>query len=288
MQHHLEEASTQNLAELFDRKINLSEHVNGGTSDLQSDKVDLEGQPHPVAPQINYSISQHYTHSAHVIHVVSAHQTSQTPANGNLQPGLSMYQTLAQHNIPPASLLPSQLNLFEQADKDQRSRLIQLWTISPPTRKELADGIGEYQSTTLEQEEERAWMRHQHKSSIDEPQATGEQVDANFFSRSLSSREGLPTAEMYMTSGYEQIARHEHRYPETPGLANVSPSAGLLFGTQYKHATDPVHLSTGWQRAEFELDPMEHQYVMLDQIEQFPGQAQNIVHIHEPEDEEMF
>lgn len=282
MQDQLEEASSQNFAELFNRKISLAEPVSSDGSSRQSDSADLQEQPQSVAPQISYNISQHYTHSAHVVHVVNAHQTTHTPTNASLHPGLSVYQTLVQHNISPASLLRSQLNLFEQADNDQRSRLIQLWSISPPTHTELADGIGEYQSTTLKQEEERAWMRHQQKWGMDQSQTAGEQIDPNLVSRSLSGEDGLPTAEMYMTSGYEQMAQ------QGPGLAGLSPSVGLIFGTQYKHATDPVYHSTGWQRAGFELEPKEHQYVMLDQIDQFPAQAQNIVHIHEPEDEEMF
>ena len=140
----------------------------------------------------------------------------------------------------------------------------------------------------MEQEEERAWVRHQRNPGRDQSRTGGEQIDSNLFSRSLSGGEGLSTAEMYMTSGYEQMAQQDHQHPgQGAGLADLSPSVGLLFGTQYKHATDPIYHSTGWQRAGFELEPQEHQYVMLDQIDRFPAQTQNIVHIHEPEDEEM-
>lgn len=79
-------------------------------------------------------------------------------------------RTLVQNGISPASLLRSQLLLFEEAEDDQRSRLIQLWRIVPPTYarnggQELADRLGEYQTTNLAQEEELAWLRKQREDS---------------------------------------------------------------------------------------------------------------------------
>lgn len=327
-QKHLEDLSSQTLAELFNRKISLSNTVEDSRIHLlQSDPVDLELQTQEherqlvepqqhgqqptqeqaqervqedaqevvqlVAPTVNYSISQHYTHSAHIVNAVNAQKAASLPPNESSGRGLSIYQTLVQHNIPPASLLQSQLTLFEQADSDQRSRLIQLWTISPPNYnirggKEQADGIGESQTTTLEQEEARAWRRHQQIPSATQQQHDDEQMDRSFVPMCIIQEEGLPSAELYMTSGYEQLAQRDYQHQQqNSGLANVSSSVGLIFGTQYTAATDPVYQSKSWHSDRFGLQPMEHQYGIFDQINQLQAQAPGIVHIHEPEDEEM-
>ncbi|MCJ1430505.1 hypothetical protein MMC29_008423 [Sticta canariensis] len=319
-QQHLEDLSSQSLAELFNQKISLSSPVEDNRIHLQqSNPADLQQQAQQgqeqaqqgqeqaqeqmheqaeevaqwVAPAVNYSISQHYTHSAHVLNAVNAQQAANSPHHTNSGRGLSIYQTLVQHNISPASLLRSQLTLFEQAGNDQRSRLIQLWSISPPNynshgSQEQADEIGEYQNTTMEQEEARAWMRQQRHTSMTQQQDEHEQMDRSLVPMCLNKEESLPSAELYMTSGYEQLSQrdYQHQY-QNPELANVSPSVGLIFGTRHKPATDPIYQSKGWHSDGFGLGPMEHQYGMFDQINQLQAQAQGIVHIHEPEDEEM-
>lgn len=319
-QQNLEDFSSQSLAELFNRKISLSNPVEDNRIHLQqSNPVDLQQQAQQgheqaqqgqeqaqeqmheqteevaqwVAPAVNYSISQHYTHSAHVVNAVNAQQAASSPPYATSGRGLSIYQTLVQHNISPASLLRSQLTLFEQAGNDQRSRLIQLWSISPPNNnshgtQEQADEIGEYQNTTMEQEEARAWMRHQRHASMTQQQDEHEQMGRSLVPMCLNKEEGLPSAELYMTSGYEHLSQRDYQHQhQNPGLANVSPSVGLIFGTRHKPATDPIYQSKGWHSDGFGLEPMEHQYGMFDQINQLQAQAQGIVHIHEPEDEEM-
>lgn len=321
MQHQdLEDLSSQSLAELFNRKISLSSPVEENRIHLQqSNPVDVQQQSQRqqhgqqqaqeqaqeqvqvqvqevaqwVAPAVNYSISQHYTHSAHVVNAVNAQQAANFPPNANSGRGLSIYQTLVQHNIPPASLLRSQLTLFEQADSDQRSRLIQLWSISPPAHnsyeaQEQADDIGEYQTTTLEQEEARAWRRHQQIVSVTQQQGEDEQMDRSLFPTCTTKEEGLPSAELYMASGYEQLAQRDYQQQQQNlELTNVSPSVGLIFGPGYKPTPDPIYESKSWHSDGFGLQPMEHQYGIFDQINQLQAQVQGIVHIHEPEDEEM-
>lgn len=321
-QEPLEDLSSQNLAELFNRKISLSTTVEDNRIHLQqSNQVDLQQQAQQqqheqqqvrdhvqdqvhdqeqtqevaqwVEPTINYSISQHYTHSAHVANAVNAQRATNSLSNASPTRGLSIYQTLVQHNIPPASLLRSQLTLFEQADSDQRSRLIQLWSISPPDYKchegqKQADDVSEYQNTTLEEEEARAWMRHHRHLSMTQQQDEDEQMDRSLVPICITKEEGLPSAELYMASGYEQLSQRDYQHQQqNPGLANVSPSVGLIFGTRYKPATDPIYQSKGWHSDGFGLQPIEHQYGIFDQISQLQAQAQGIVHIHEPGDEEM-
>lgn len=77
---------------------------------------------------------------------------------------------LIKNGISPSALLNSQLTLFEHADDEQRSRLIELWRVVPPTYARnggqgLADQLGEHQSTTVGQEEELAWLRYQRDSN---------------------------------------------------------------------------------------------------------------------------
>lgn len=195
MQHYSGDMSGQHLAELFSRNLNLSGHEIDERTDLQPAPVVPEEKVAEEASKFNYSISQHYTHSAHIVKTPSILLPVSTTAkenpdikypNGTIsQPctenahnfdvvnsvsvptlamettnrGLSIYQTLAQHHIRVASLLPSQITLFEQADDDQRSRLIQLWSISPGITlgcQGTADGIDDYQNVTTEMEEEQA------------------------------------------------------------------------------------------------------------------------------------
>lgn len=309
-QQHLEDLSSQSLAELFNQKISLSAPAEDNRIHLQqSNPADLQQQTQQqpqeqvqeqaqhlsrwVAPAVNYSISQHYNHSAHAVNAVNAQQAASSPRNANSGRGLSVYQTLVQHNIPPASLLRSQLTLFEQADSDQRSRLIQLWSISPPGYKgrgaqEQTDDISEYQNTTMEDEEAQAWMRHQRHISMTQQQDVEEQIDRPLLPMCIDKEEDLSSTELYMASGYEKLAQRDYQHQQqNPGLANLSPSVGLIFGTRYKPATDPIYQSNGWHSDGYGLQRMEHQYGIFDQINQLQAEAQGIVHIHEPEDEEM-
>lgn len=293
MQHG--DLSGHDLAELFRQKISLSPYMNDGGNHasqpvLAEVQEPMQGEE---TPSINYSISQHYNHSAHVVQAINANQASAAHVVEFPQTGLSIYQTLAQHNIPPSSLLRSQLTLFEQADDDQRSRLIQLWSISPPSYttnegQDLAGRLVEFQTSTLEREEEIAWLRHQRSASREQYH------DENGLSGGIQSGryafEGTDHhgAEAYITSGYELLAQRDYDQQQKKTVtANLSPSVGLILGDRYNHATDPVYERNGQQPEVLGKRPTEHQYGMFDQINHFQVQPQHIVTIHETEDEEM-
>ncbi len=115
------------------------------------------------------------TKSAHVI-----------PALHPLQPSKQdiASRMLIKNGISPSALLRSQLTLFEQADDDQRSRLIELWRIVPPTYARnggqgLADGLGEYQTTTVGHEEELAWLRYQKEADREDASSMGNYINKN-------------------------------------------------------------------------------------------------------------
>lgn len=293
MQQH-EGFSSNDLAELFRQKISLSPYMNNSSSHASQPLVTevQELVQEEETPAINYSISQHYHHSAHVVEAINADQASVAHVVGFPQTGLSIYQTLAQHNITPSSLLRSQLTLFEQADDDQRSRLIQLWSISPSNYttnegQELVDRFAEYQTRTLEQEEESACFRHQRSALKEQYHDESESGDIQS-GRTLFEGDDHNGAEAYITSGYELLAQRDYNQQQKRTIrTNLSPTVGLILGDLYNHATDPVYDRNGQQPEDLGKQPTEHQYGMFDQINRFQAQPQHIVTIHETEDVEM-
>ncbi len=94
---------------------------------------------------------------------------------------------LIKNCISPSALNHSQLTLFEHADDEQRSRLVELWRIVPPTETRnggqgLADQSGEHQTTTVRQEEELAWLRYQRDSNGQDTSSFGNYHDQNQYS----------------------------------------------------------------------------------------------------------
>ncbi len=158
IQQYPSDAPTQQLADLFRQNLKLS--VEAGE---QTTSSDLPVQPYNSdqnsEPPIQYNISQHYTHTAHV-----------APALHPLQPSVQDHASrlLIQNDIPPSSLLRSQFELFERSNVDQQAKLAMLWRLAPPNHgrhghagQELYDNLGEYQTTTFEREEGLAWSRYQ-------------------------------------------------------------------------------------------------------------------------------
>ena len=287
--------SNHDLAELFQQKVNLSSDNNHDSSHASQPALAevQEVRQEEEAPSIYYSISQHYTHSAHVVQAVNTDQSSNTQAVGISRGGLSIYQTLAQHNIPPSSLLRSQLTLFEQADDDQRSRLIQLWSISPPSYN-TNEGQGqherhdEYQTRTLDDEEKSAWLRYQRSMLMEEHHNEGGPAGGAHSEGDSSEGEDRNVAETYITSGYELLAQRDYDQQLKRAVgANLSPSVGLIFGDRYNHATDPVYDRNMHQPEDPAHHSVDRQYGMFDQINHFQVQHQHVVTIHETEDEEM-
>lgn len=308
MQRYSEDISGQHLAELFSRNLILSGHGDHQRTDLQPALIVPEEKAAEEAPKFNYSISQHYTHSAHIVKNPSldvpvttvkespdirflngtiSQQCTESAHNFDLvnsvpvptvamettNRGLSIYQILAQHHIRVASLLPSQVTLFEQADDDQRSRLIQLWSISPGITlgcQGMADGIDDYQNVTIEREEEQALARWKEILSSDMDLEVAHACVPIY----VSNREPIQAAEVYMKSGYEQLAERDYQKQERE-FVNVAPAVGGMISIPYKQATDPVY------QAKWQFDNMKHEYVMYDEL------TTDTVFIHEPVDEEM-
>ncbi|KAH8815410.1 hypothetical protein F5884DRAFT_177270 [Xylogone sp. PMI_703] len=260
-------AMAEDLATLFSR--NLSLH-----------------NPPPVAPveqaadtssQITYSISQHYHHSAHV--------AKQTPRSTSEPPQTDQLTTeiiLSRHGVDAATLFPSQIELFRSAEPGQQMRLIELWRISPPNYggHALAQDLGTWPATSLQQEEEMAKLRHErqmmqeriaqaghHQHSVDNIDDAMSDESTNGPLTPIQGGDGrwnAADAEPYMSSGYELLARREYELSALPSRDIYSHFGTSVGGPSYNTATDPVYkhnATEDWQnRMLQQQQEMENQY----------------------------
>ena len=202
--------------------------------DMQPPTPDMSNPPTPqVVPQpapITY-ISQHYHHSAHS---APASTAKDIPASTILKGA----------GVNADVLLPSQLLLFKNAQRDQQERLIELWRIVPPT---YADQLGSrdagtWPQTSLEIEEEAARQRWEKQ----------EQEKLKYLSV-FPGQESRGNAEPYMSSGYD---------------ADMSIDSEAQ---SHRQATDPAYnREREWWHMAAE-EPMEHQYGMLQQVQMMRG-----------------
>lgn len=183
----------------------------------------------PQAAPITY-ITQHYHHSNHQA------PTTDVPVSTILE----------QVGINASALLPSQLQLFKNADGEQRQRLIELWQIAPPTygNQMHPDSVGNWPQTSMEKEEEAA----RYRLHLTEQERL----------KNLSILPGpdVRGAEPYIVSGYSSL-------PNINGVtAPTEHGSGIQREQQYQPSTDPVYNSREWWQLG-EEEPMEHQYGML-------------------------
>ncbi|KAE8864937.1 hypothetical protein PTNB73_05825 [Pyrenophora teres f. teres] len=215
-----EDASMQQdeLARLFSANMNLS-HVTAQPVQTQAP------QEQEQAPKQIVYASQHYTHSHHV----PLRSTSE-PAMETQTTCSDLAAVLLRNSIDPTLLFPSQMDLFQNADDDQRLRLLELWRISP----RQAVKVTQQQQNELAQQE--AIQQHQQQ---------------------LEQSMGTANAEPYMSSGYEMMARRE--YEES--MRADTPVEEM---NKYNQATDPVYNNTGnnglWQKQVGSVSDMENNY----------------------------
>ena len=253
MQQTLPEMSTLQLTEMFSQNMDLSNGDSKAAGQPTSHPPSVEPIESP-QPTIKYSISQHYTHSAHVVQNLHPLQPSTEDTASRM---------LIKHGIAPSSLLRAQLTLFEQADEDQRSRLIELWTIVPPTYarnggQDLADKFGEYQITTLAQEEELARQRY-YGNGVEGKTGGNIQVEQ------VQDHKPPPPVDFFMQSSSEGLQRViSQHFPTTAG-------PGQSFESNGKWSVD------------LNQQQMEHQYGQFDHTQRQTGESQEII----MEDEEM-
>ncbi|CAN8099182.1 unnamed protein product [Discula destructiva] len=213
-------------------------------------------------------ISQHYTHTAHI---------SAIPRPTSAPDFADLEHILRSHGVETAALTLPQVELFQRADDSQKARLVQLWTICPPSPTAAANTNHSiaWSATSVEQEEMLARRRYEELQQQHEQQQRQQQEEhqaqrhAPEVVMSLDGTEVLPQLsnspgsvqsaasgaweaspvvvhahtymEPYMQSGYEELARREYNASDTR-----------------KAALDPVYQGgmLDWERQQW----MENQY----------------------------
>lgn len=247
-----EQASMQQdeLAQMFAAHMSLSQGVplqvpQPQQQSYQEEPIQQSREPEQVPKQIVYA-STHYTHSHHVAPTRSASE----PVGKTHISSSDLAAILLRNSIDPSLLFPSQIDLFQNADDDQRLRLLELWRISPPQGSqsqssgasyELSKQLYDWPPTSLAQEEAMAKMRYERQ-----------QAESNNASPINAS------AEPYMASGYEMMAARE--YEKSVQAAENSWKET----SKYNQATDPVYANTGnnglWQKNVGSVMDMENNY----------------------------
>ncbi|KAK1586146.1 uncharacterized protein LY79DRAFT_240959 [Colletotrichum navitas] len=214
--------SHDDLAALFSRNLTFNPEVQ---SQVQSPKpeAELKQTPDPAptnaAPTpapIIYSITQHYTHSAHIArqpqsqNVPIQRPSSEPPQTEQLTPEI----VLSQHGVDPSVLSPSQIQLFRISEEPQQLRLIEIWRAAPPTSRTENPSLA-WTSTTLEQEEQLAKLRYERLEAEKQQQQQNavmsldgtpvQSDDSRWLANSISHQ-----VEPYMMSGYEEMMRREY------------------------------------------------------------------------------
>lgn len=223
----------EDLATLFDKQMNM------GT-------VEPPETPEPSSPASSqrspttYSITQHYHHSAHIT------QQARATESGEAQPSPDTHtnDTLGNHNIDPSTLSPGQIELFEHAIPEQKSRLIQIWQICPETNQQQ-----KYENTPMEDCEMDGVVQEKFNDS-----------DGQY-------------AEPYMASGYELLAQRDYERSAQKAITEFGhqgcPPNEPTTGAPYKIANDPIYQSQRWWEHS-EAQPMEHQYGAFEYMNQHP------------------
>lgn len=256
------------LARLFATRMHLSQTPQT-KQDLhtvpQEQPAQQQQQQQEQASQPITYASQHYTHS---YHVVPARQVPQVEEKSHIELS-ELHAVFVRNSIDPSLLFPSQIDLFQNADNDQRLRLLELWRISPP-RGSSAQQLYDWPPTSLAQEETMAKLRYEkmleeraqqeeiqkHQQQLEESMDEGR--DAVVYRANHDILAGSPdNAEPYIVSGYDMLARREYE-------ESSKSTATLQQSTRYNQATDPVYSNIGqtglWEKNVGSLLDMENQY----------------------------
>lgn len=223
----------EDLATLMTQRLKLDNNVSYYS---QPDQPPTPPQPDH-QQQMTY-ITQHYHHSAH-------QATSTPPAEL-----ISVNDELANHGVDASALVTPQLDLFKKALPDQQLRLIQLWSIAPPTNRDqmAPQANAHWEQTSMQQEEAAAWSRYVRMQGEPEP-------------HSPDQRQG---AEPYIIRGYDISS-------SVSGTTN--PACITRLG-DYNRALDPAYRSREWWMRESQ--PIEHQYGVVQQVRQLADQDEEM------------
>jgi hypothetical protein len=262
MQHnmHLHE----DLAALFSRNLTFNPDIREHAAPADVPRQEPQQEAPPVSPQpIIYSISQHYHHSAHTVRQAAPQQEperrSSAPPQGD---AVSSEAILRSHGVDPACLTPSQMQLFRIADEAQKMRLLELWSICPPTNGGDIPALA-WSSTTMEQEEQLAQIRYER---LQHGQDQTMSLDGTTVQTNDGRWQQNAESEPYMTSGYEELMRREQeRLDREKQEKNHQQTFGSFGGSSYSPATDPVYMGADYTRDQQQRMAMATQYGNFEQ-----------------------
>jgi hypothetical protein len=228
--------------------------------------------PQAASKPITYSISQHYHHSGHAVKPAplavqqeEPQRRSSAPADGGEM--LNVEAILRQHNINPATLTPSQVQLFRVADQQQQLRLLELWSICPPNNGRDIPSLA-WSSTTVEHEEQLAQLRYERQQQNQMYSLDGTPVQSGDGRWQQSSSDSEP----YMLSGYEELMRREREKEASQSQPrNTYSPFGTAVGHQYSAATDPVYMGPDSNRLQ-QQQQQQQQMSMANQYGVFQQQ----------------
>lgn len=244
------------LAALFSRNLTFNPQAQEPVP-RDVPRQEMEPVSSPAQPII-YSISQHYHHSAHAVRQpVQQAVVPEEPQRPSSEPpqseAVSSETILRNYGVNPANLTPSQVQLFRVADEPQKLRLLELWSICPPSNGGDIPALA-WSSTTMEQEEQLAQMRleRQQQNQVMSLDGTPIQMgDGKWHHQSES--------EPYITSGYEELMRREQERLDRERRAKEASN------TNYSPATDPVYKGPDFTRQQHQHMAMAAQYGAFEQ-----------------------
>ncbi|RAK98321.1 uncharacterized protein BO80DRAFT_387530 [Aspergillus ibericus CBS 121593] len=240
------------LAALFEKRMNIG---------VPFPPEEDQGVQHPsIAPPGMYSITQHYHHSAHVVHQVATRPSAEGPCQDINN---AIKKTLREHNVDPSTLSSKQMELFERAMPEQRSRLLQIWQISPEHSYAATSSVA--RSSLLNPGTSNiAGTAATVSAPLDCTSGVGDREMCDVTVRSESEDDVHQYAEPYMVTGYEMTAQGSN------GLSASQPThivAEPTIGSPYKLASDPVYYAQGrrwWETTQ--PGSMEYQYGLFDEM----------------------
>ncbi|CAK4034484.1 Hypothetical predicted protein [Lecanosticta acicola] len=213
--------------------------------------------------------SAHYTQSAHVRAESEPSRSPPPPYYEAVMPE-AMAETLRQHSIDPYALLPNQVNLFVNADYEQRLRLLELWRISPPSYPLEQHITGQWQRTSVEKEEQQARERYEQQMNtraVPQEEHMSDTVAMEPISPIDQSGETYwpPAARMRAASIAAGQAPTKQQAEVEPYIVNGYEMAAS------RRAVDPVYNTGLWQAPSYseateQQSGMEDQYGMYEQI----------------------
>lgn len=265
----------EELAGLFARQMTFSNPTPPPEERMASVPEVPEEQPRSASAPMVYA-SQHYTPNRHVVPVrfntPPEPPVSQQQQQKRYLSDEQLVDLLQQNSVDPHQLFPSQVDLFRNADADQRLRLLELWRISPPNlgAYDIQQENAAWAQTDLQKEELLAKMRYERRIGQrgGTPELRNVQEEMGWGAATAEGPQERPStapenkshnaAEPYMLSGYEQLSKRD--YDQQAQQAQQQQNMPLQESTRYNQSTDPVfqHPSGLWQKSD--AQEMENQY----------------------------